>query len=179
PAECSANLARYDGVRYGHRCADPVDLEDLYTRSRAEGFGAEVQRRILTGTYVLSSGYYDAYYLKAQKIRRLIRDDFARAFDEVDLLLGPTSPSPAFKLGEKSSDPITMYLEDIYTIAANLAGLPALSIPAGLLDGLPVGLQLIGNYFDEGRLLAAAHRFQQQTDWHQREPLSSSTLQAS
>ncbi|HNL23559.1 MAG TPA: amidase family protein, partial [Pseudomonadales bacterium] len=179
PAECSANLARYDGVRYGHRCADPVDLEDLYTRSRAEGFGAEVQRRILTGTYVLSSGYYDAYYLKAQKIRRLIRDDFARAFDEVDLLLGPTSPSPAFKLGEKSSDPITMYLEDIYTIAANLAGLPALSIPAGLLDGLPVGLQLIGNYFDEGRLLAAAHRFQQQTGWHQREPLSSSTLQAS
>jgi aspartyl-tRNA(Asn)/glutamyl-tRNA(Gln) amidotransferase subunit A len=170
PAECSSNLARFDGVRYGHRCEKPRDLRDLYTRSRAEGFGAEVKRRIMTGTYVLSAGYYDAYYLKAQQVRALINDDFARAFGEVDLLLGPTTPTVAFGLGDKTEDPITMYLNDIYTIGANLAGLPAMSIPCGFAAGLPVGVQLIGPHFGEARLLNAAHRFQQETDWHLRVP---------
>jgi aspartyl-tRNA(Asn)/glutamyl-tRNA(Gln) amidotransferase subunit A len=170
PAECSSNLARFDGVRYGHRCADPKDLKDLYTRSRAEGFGAEVKRRIMTGTYVLSAGYYDAYYLKAQKVRALINNDFARAFGDVDLLLGPTTPTAAFGLGDKTDDPITMYLNDIYTIGANLAGLPAISIPCGQAGGLPVGVQLIGPHFGEAKLLNAAHRFQQETDWHLQTP---------
>jgi aspartyl-tRNA(Asn)/glutamyl-tRNA(Gln) amidotransferase subunit A len=170
PAECSSNLSRMDGVRFGHRCESPKDLDDLYTRSRGEGFGAEVKRRIMIGTYALSAGYYDAYYLKAQQIRRLIRDDFVKAFEGVDVIMGPTAPTTAFKLGEKSDDPVTMYLSDIYTIAVNLAGLPGMSIPAGLVDGLPVGLQLIGNYFDEGRLLNAAHRYQQVTDWHTQRP---------
>ncbi len=166
PAECSSNLARFDGVRFGHRCEDPKDLRDLYERSRSEGFGAEVQRRIMIGAYVLSAGYYDAYYLKAQKIRHLIADDFTRAFEQVDLIMGPTSPGTAFRIGEKADDPVTMYLSDIYTIATNLAGLPGMSIPAAPAGGLPVGLQIIGNYFDEGRLLNAAHRLQQVTDWH-------------
>jgi aspartyl-tRNA(Asn)/glutamyl-tRNA(Gln) amidotransferase subunit A len=170
PAECSSNLARFDGVRFGHRCADPRDLRDLYERSRSEGFGAEVKRRIMIGTYVLSAGYYDAYYLKAQKIRHLIADDFTRAFEQVDLIMGPTSPGTAFRIGEKADDPVTMYLSDIYTIATNLAGLPGMSLPVAAVDGLPVGLQIIGNYFDEGRLLNAAHRLQQATDWHQTIP---------
>jgi len=166
PAECSSNLARFDGVRYGHRCASPKDLEDLYKRSRAEGFGEEVKRRIMIGTYVLSTGYYDAYYLKAQRIRHLISDDFKRAFEQVDLIMGPTSPTTAFPLGDKKDDPVAMYLNDIYTIAANLAGLPAMSVPIGTLNGKPAGLQIIGNYFQEGRLLNAAHCLQQVTDWH-------------
>lgn len=170
PAECSSNLARYDGVRYGYRCKDPKDLQDLYTRSRSEGFGKEVIRRIMVGTYALSAGYYDAYYLKAQKIRALIRDDFTKAFQKVDVILGPTSPTLAFKLGEKSNDPVSMYLSDIYTIAANLAGLPALSAPAGFSQGLPIGLQLIGSYFDEARLLTIAHAYQTVTDWHLKTP---------
>lgn len=170
PAEASANLSRFDGVRYGYRCEDPRDLMDLYTRSRAEGFGAEVKRRILVGTYALSAGYFDAYYLKAQKVRRLIQQDFINAFKEVDVLMSPTTPSPAFIQGEKTSDPVTMYLEDVFTIAINLAGVPAMSVPAGFVDGLPVGLQIIGDYFSEARLLNAAHQFQQVTDWHQREP---------
>ncbi|MCG5514797.1 MULTISPECIES: Asp-tRNA(Asn)/Glu-tRNA(Gln) amidotransferase subunit GatA [Ectothiorhodospira] len=165
PAECSSNLARFDGVRYGYRCEDPKDLLDLYMRSRGEGFGPEVKRRIMVGTYALSAGYFDAYYLKAQKIRRLIAEDFASAFKEVDVILGPTAPSTAFRLGEKTNDPVTMYLSDIYTIAVNLAGLPALSLPAGFSDGLPVGLQLIGNYFDEARLLGVAHQYQVGTEW--------------
>jgi aspartyl-tRNA(Asn)/glutamyl-tRNA(Gln) amidotransferase subunit A len=166
PAEASSNLARYDGVRYGHRCAQPKDLEDLYRRSRTEGFGAEVRRRILAGTYVLSAGYYDAYYVRAQRVRRLIANDFARAFLEVDLLAGPTTPTPAFKLGEKLSDPLAMYAADINTVAVNLAGLPAMSLPAGFVDGLPVGLQLIGAAFDEARLFAAGHALQQRTEHH-------------
>ncbi len=166
PAECSSNLARFDGVRYGHRCADPKDLTDLYQRSRAEGFGAEVQRRIMIGTYVLSAGYYDAYYLKAQQIRHLISDDFRRAFEQVDLILGPTSPTTAFPLGSKADDPVAMYLNDIYTIATNLAGLPGMSIPVAPVAGLPVGLQIVGNYFEEGRLLNVAHRLQAATNWH-------------
>ncbi len=170
PAECSSNLARYDGVRFGHRCDDPKDLEDLYKRSRAEGFGAEVKRRVMIGTYVLSAGYYDAYYLKAQKIRHLISDDFRRAFEQVDVIMGPTTPSPAFRLGEKKDDPVTMYLSDIYTIAVNLAGLPALSLPVAPAEGLPVGLQIIGDYFGEARLLNVAHRLQQATDWHRAAP---------
>lgn len=170
PAECSSNLARFDGVRYGYRCEEPRDLMDLYRRSRGEGFGAEVKRRIMIGTYVLSSGYYDAYYLKAQKLRRLISADFARAFEKVDVIAGPTAPETAFRLGAKAQDPLTMYLSDIYTIAANLAGLPGMSIPCGFAGGLPVGVQLIGNYFDEARLLAVAHRYQQETDWHRRVP---------
>ncbi len=170
PAECSSNLSRYDGVRYGHRCAEPKSLEDLYKRSRSEGFGAEVKRRIMIGTYALSAGYYDAYYLKAQQVRRLIADDFRRAFEEVDVLAGPTSPTTAFRLGEKTDDPVQMYLSDIYTIAVNLAGLPALALPAGFAEGLPVGLQLIGNYFSEARLLNVGHRYQQVTDWHLRVP---------
>jgi len=166
PAECSSNLARFDGVRYGHRCETPRDLEDLYKRSRSEGFGAEVKRRIMIGTYVLSAGYYDAYYLKAQKIRHLISDDFRRAFEQVDLIMGPTSPTTAFPLGDKKDDPVAMYLNDIYTIATNLAGLPGISIPVAPVGGMPVGLQIIGDYFQEGRLLNAAHRLQQATDWH-------------
>ncbi|NIR31874.1 MAG: Asp-tRNA(Asn)/Glu-tRNA(Gln) amidotransferase subunit GatA, partial [Gammaproteobacteria bacterium] len=170
PAEASSNLSRYDGVRYGYRCESPQDLEDMYKRSRGEGFGAEVKRRIMVGTYALSAGYYDAYYLKAQKLRRLIRDDFRAAFETVDLILGPTAPTPAFRIGEKTDDPVTMYLSDIFTIPANLAGLPALSMPGGFADGTPVGVQLVGGYFEEARLLNAAHRFQQETDWHRRIP---------
>lgn len=170
PAECSSNLSRYDGVRFGYRCKDPTDLHDLYCRSRAEGFGDEVKRRIMIGTYALSSGYYDAYYRKAQQIRRLIGDDFRAAFEQVDVIMGPTSPSVAFELGDKTGDPVDMYLADIYTISVNLAGLPAMSIPAGQVEGLPVGLQLIGDYFDEARLLNIAHRYQQVTDWHQQLP---------
>jgi len=170
PAEASTNLSRYDGVRYGHRCDDPVDLEDMYKRTRSEGFGDEVQRRILVGTYALSAGYYDAYYRKAQQLRRLIKDDYQRAFSEVDVILGPTTPSTAWKLGEKSGNPVSMYLEDIYTLSVNLAGLPGLALPCGQVDGLPVGLQLIGNYFDESRLLNIGHRFQQATDWHTKTP---------
>ncbi|MEW8550760.1 MAG: Asp-tRNA(Asn)/Glu-tRNA(Gln) amidotransferase subunit GatA, partial [Candidatus Thiodiazotropha endolucinida] len=166
PAECSSNLSRFDGVRFGYRCEDPKDLEDLYKRSRGEGFGAEVKRRILVGTYALSAGYYDAYYLKAQKTRHLISDDFKRAFETVDLIMGPTTPTTAFALGEKTDDPVTMYLNDIYTIAANLAGLPGISIPVQPVNGLPVGLQIIGNYFTEGKLLNVAHRLQAETDWH-------------
>jgi aspartyl-tRNA(Asn)/glutamyl-tRNA(Gln) amidotransferase subunit A len=170
PAECSSNLARFDGVRFGHRAKDPRDLMDLYKRSRGEGFGAEVKRRIMTGTYVLSAGYYDAYYLKAQKVRQLISADFKRAFSEVDVLMGPTTPTPAFPIGAKTSDPITMYLNDIYTIGANLAGLPALSIPCGFAEGLPVGLQIVGPHFSEGKLLNAAHVFQRETHWHTKIP---------
>ena len=170
PAECSSNLSRFDGVRFGYSCDSPKDLLDLYTRSRGEGFGAEVKRRIMTGTYVLSAGYYDAYYIKAQKVRQLISDDFRRAFAQVDLLAGPTAPTTAFELGAKVDDPITMYLNDIYTIGANLAGLPALSLPCGFTGGLPVGLQLIGPHFAEGKLLNAAHQYQQQTEWHKRIP---------
>ncbi|MCC6532279.1 MAG: Asp-tRNA(Asn)/Glu-tRNA(Gln) amidotransferase subunit GatA [Burkholderiales bacterium] len=171
PAEASSNLARYDGVRYGHRAAEFGDLTDMYERTRAEGFGAEVRRRIMIGTYVLSHGYYDAYYIKAQKIRRLIAADFAAAFRRCDVIMGPTSPTTAFELGSRTSDPVQMYLSDIYTIAVNLAGLPGLSIPAGFdAAGLPVGLQLIGDYFSEARLLNYAHRFQGATDWHGRMP---------
>lgn len=170
PAEASANLSRFDGARYGYRCEEPKDLLDMYTRTRAEGFGAEVKRRILVGTYALSAGYFDAYYLKAQKVRRLIQQDFINAFKEVDVLMSPTTPSPAFVQGEKISDPVTMYMEDVFTIAINLAGIPAMSVPAGFVDGLPVGLQIIGDYFSEARLLNAAHQYQQVTDWHQREP---------
>jgi aspartyl-tRNA(Asn)/glutamyl-tRNA(Gln) amidotransferase subunit A len=170
PAECSSNLSRFDGVRFGHRCDDPKDLRDLYERSRGEGFGAEVKRRIMTGTYVLSAGYYDAYYLQAQKVRALITADFRRAFESVDVLMGPTSPTPAFDIGAKMDDPITMYLNDIYTIGANLAGLPGVSVPCGFVDSLPVGLQIIGPHFAEAKLLNAAHGFQQATDWHRRVP---------
>ncbi len=169
-AECSSNLSRYDGVRFGYRCQNPKDLEDMYTRSRGEAFGAEVKRRILMGTYALSAGYYDAYYLKAQKVRRLISNDFKQALSEVDVLMGPVSPSTAFKLGEKTGDPIQMYLSDIYTIAINLAGLPAMSIPAGFVNDMPVGLHIIGNYFEEAKLLQTAHQYQLVTDWHQRSP---------
>jgi aspartyl-tRNA(Asn)/glutamyl-tRNA(Gln) amidotransferase subunit A len=170
PAECSSNLARYDGVRYGHRCKDPKDLLDLYKRSRGEGFGAEVKRRIMTGTYVLSAGYYDAYYLKAQRVRQLINQDFKRAFEQVDVLMGPTAPDVAFAIGAKASDPIQMYLNDIYTIGANLAGVPAMSIPCGFARDLPVGLQICGPHFAEGRLLNVAHAYQKETDWHRRLP---------
>lgn len=170
PAECSSNLSRFDGVRYGYRCEDPKDLEDLYKRSRSEGFGDEVKRRIMIGAYALSAGYYDAYYLKAQKVRRLISDDFKKAFADVDVLLAPTTPGTAFGVGEKSGDPIEMYLSDIYTIGVNLAGLPGMSIPAAPVNGLPVGLQLIGNYFSEAKLLNVAHQLQLATDWHQQRP---------
>jgi aspartyl-tRNA(Asn)/glutamyl-tRNA(Gln) amidotransferase subunit A len=170
PAECSSNLSRFDGVRFGYRCEDPKDLEDFYKRNRGEGFGLEVKRRIMIGTYALSAGYYDAYYLKAQKLRRLISDDFTKAFEQVDVIMSTTSPTVAFKLGEKTDDPVTMYLSDINTIAANLAGLPGLSIPAGFADGLPVGLQIIGNYFTEQRLLNVAHQYQQATQWHTQAP---------
>ncbi len=170
PAEASSNLSRFDGVRFGYRCENPQNLEDLYKRSRAEGFGAEVKRRIMVGTYALSAGYYDAYYLKAQKIRRLIKNDFVSAFNDVDVILGPTTPNPAWKLGEKNNDPVAQYLEDIYTITANLAGLPGLSMPAGFVDGLPVGVQLLAPYFQESRLLNVAHQYQQATDWHKQAP---------
>ncbi|MBP6710494.1 MAG: Asp-tRNA(Asn)/Glu-tRNA(Gln) amidotransferase subunit GatA [Propionivibrio sp.] len=170
PAEASSNLSRFDGVRYGYRAAEYDDLDDMYAKSRTQGFGPEVKRRILIGTYVLSHGYYDAYYLQAQRIRRLIANDFVEAFKQCDVIMGPTSPSTAFKLGEKASDPVQMYLSDIYTIAVNLAGLPGMSIPCGFADGLPSGLQLIGNYFSEARLLNVAHRYQQATDWHAQLP---------
>ena len=170
PAEASSNLARFDGVRYGHRAPEYRDLNEMYSKSRAQGFGAEVKRRILIGTYVLSHGYYDAYYLQAQRIRRLIANDFANAFRQCDVIIGPTSPSTAFRLGEKAADPVQMYLSDIYTIAVNLAGLPGMSIPCGFADGLPAGLQLIGNYFTEARLLDIAHRYQQVSDWHLAQP---------
>lgn len=176
PAEASSNLSRFDGVRYGYRCENPVDLEDLYKRSRGEGFGTEVKRRIMVGTYALSEGFYDAYYKKAQQLRRLIKDDFAQALSEVDVIMGPTTPEPAFRIGEKTNDPVAMYMEDIFTISLNLAGLPGISIPCGQTNGLPVGLQIIGNYFSEKRLLNIAHQFQQATDWHQQSPVDLSTL---
>ncbi len=170
PAEASTNLSRFDGVRYGHRCEDPVDLNDLYTRTREEGFGAEVKRRILVGTYALSAGYYDAYYKKAQQVRRLIKQGFMDSFERVDIIAGPTTPGTAFPLGSKSSDPVSMYLEDVYTLAVNLAGLPGMSVPAGFVNDLPVGLQLIGKHFDESRLLNVAHQYQQHTSWHEQHP---------
>jgi aspartyl-tRNA(Asn)/glutamyl-tRNA(Gln) amidotransferase subunit A len=171
PAEASSNLSRFDGVRYGHRAKEYSDLNDMYCRTRAEGFGAEVKRRILVGTYVLSHGYYDAYYLQAQKIRRLIARDFAAAFERCDVIMGPTSPVTAFELGAKSDDPVQMYMNDIFTIPAPLAGLPALSVPCGFdAKGLPVGLQLTGNYFSEAALLGIAHRYQRASDWHLRVP---------
>jgi len=166
PAEASSNLSRFDGVRFGHRAEDATDLFDLYCRSRGEGFGDEVKRRIMTGTYVLSAGYYDAYYLKAQQVRQLIADDFRKAFADVDVIAGPTAPAPAFRLGDKVDDPITMYLNDIYTIGANLAGLPGISVPCGFVRGLPVGLHLVGSHFGESTLLRAAHHYQQLTEWH-------------
>ncbi len=166
PAEASANLARYDGVRFGYRCDNPQDLEDLYLRSRSEGFGEEVQRRILVGTYALSAGFYDAYFNKAQQVRRVITQDFSRAFEQVDVIAGPSAPGVAFRFGAKQQDPVSMYMEDIYTLAVNLAGLPGLSVPAGLIDGMPVGLQLIGKAFDEQTILNAAYRLQLDTDWH-------------
>ena len=170
PAEASSNLSRYDGVRYGHRAAEYTDLLDMYCKSRAEGFGAEVKRRILVGTYVLSAGYYDAYYLKAQQLRRLIAQDFEQAFQQCDVIMGPAAPGTAFKSGEKTDDPVAMYLEDLYTIAVNLAGLPGMSVPAGFSNGLPVGLQIIGNYFSEARMLNIGHQYQQVTDWHKQMP---------
>jgi len=170
PAECSANLSRFDGVRYGHRCDDPQDLRDMYMRSRAEGFGDEVKRRILVGAYCLSAGYYDAYYRKAQQVRHLIKQDYMTAFEQVDVIMGPTSPSPAFPFGSKGDNPIAMYLEDIYTIATNLAGLPGLSIPCGLVDSKPVGLQITGNFFAEAQLLNVAHQYQSVSDWHSKAP---------
>ncbi|MEO1888752.1 MAG: Asp-tRNA(Asn)/Glu-tRNA(Gln) amidotransferase subunit GatA [Cycloclasticus sp.] len=166
PAECSANLSRFDGVRYGYRCDSPKDLEDLYKRSRGEGFGDEVKRRIMMGAYVLSAGYYDAYYKKAQQVRRLIKNDFVEAFKSVDIIASPTAPSVAFSAGEKKDDPVSMYLSDIFTIGVNLAGLPGMSVPCGFVDNKPVGLQLIGNYFEEAKLLNVAHQYQQLTDWH-------------
>jgi len=166
PTEASSNLSRFDGVRYGYRCENPKDLMDMYERSRSEGFGNEVKRRIIVGTYALSAGYYDAYYIKAQKIRRLIRDEFLSVLDDVDVILSPTSPSIAFKKGEKTEDPVSMYLSDIYTIAVNLAGLPAISAPAGFVNNMPVGFQLIGKHFAEAQLLNIVHQYQQQTDWH-------------
>ena len=171
PAEASSNLSRFDGVRYGHRASKHADLADMYRKSRAEGFGAEVKRRILIGTYVLSHGYYDAYYLQAQKLRRLIADDFRAAFEQVDLIAGPVSPTVAWNIGEQVNDPVRNYLADVYTLPASLAGLPGLSLPAGFgQSGRPVGLQLIGNYFEEARLLNVGDRFQQVTDWHLRRP---------
>src|SRR6266853_926436 len=171
PAEASSHLSRYDGVRYGHRAKEYRDLADMYRKTRAEGFGAEVRRRILIGTYVLSHGYYDAYYLKAQKIRRLIANDFAEAFKLCDLVVGPTTPTVAFKIGAKAADPVQMYLNDLYTIPANLAGLPGMSIPCGFGAGnLPVGLHIVGNYFSEAKMLNVAHQYQKATDWHKREP---------
>ena len=173
PAEASSNLSRFDGVRFGHRAAEYGDLNDMYAKSRAQGFGTEVKRRILVGAYVLSHGYYDAYYLQAQRIRRLIADDFRAAFEQCDVIAGPVAPSTAFRIGEKNNDPVAMYLEDIYTLAVNLAGLPGMSVPAGFDAGLPVGLQLIGNYFGESRLLKTAHQYQRTTDWHLQAPKES------
>ncbi|MGB5081044.1 MAG: amidase family protein, partial [Burkholderiales bacterium] len=170
PAEASSNLSRFDGVRYGYRASGYGDLADMYRKTRAQGFGAEVRRRILIGTYVLSHGYYDAYYLKAQKIRRLIADDFVAAFRRCDLIAGPTAPTVAFRIGAKAADPVQMYLNDIYTIPANLAGLPGMSIPCGFGGGLPVGLHLVGNYFSEAKMLNVAHQYQLATDWHRRRP---------
>jgi len=170
PAECSSNLSRFDGVRYGHRSKKSSTLESLYKESRSEGFGKEVKRRILVGTYALSAGYYDAYYLKAQKVRNLIAQDFRKAFENVDLILGPTTPDKAFKIGEKMNDPIAMYLSDVYTVSTNLAGLPAMSIPMGFKEGMPLGLQIIGNHFDEKDILKLSHLFQKETDWHKKEP---------
>jgi len=170
PAEASSNLSRYDGIRFGYRHEGAKSLEELYKLTRKEGFGPEVKRRIMTGTYVLSAGYYDAYYLKAQQVRQRIANDFRAAFESVDIVAGPTTPTPAFRLGEKVDDPVQMYLNDIYTIGANLAGLPGISVPCGFAGGLPVGLQLIGPHFGEAAVLSAAHRFQQATDWHQRAP---------
>ena len=175
PAECSANLSRFDGVRYGYRCEDPKDLNDMYTRSRGEAFGSEVQRRIMVGTYALSSGFYDAYYLKAQQLRHLISDDFKKAYEKVDVIMAPATPETAFNIGEKTDDPISMYLSDIFTIAVNLAGIPAMSIPVGFVEtdsgnSMPVGMQIIGDHFTEARLLNVAHSYQQQTDWHTRLP---------
>ncbi len=170
PAEASSNLSRFDGVRFGYRCEDPKDLQDLYERSRSEGFGAEVKRRILVGTYALSAGYYDAFYRRAQKARRLVTEHFQRAFERCDVIAGPVTPTPAFDRGAHSSDPAKMYLEDIFTIPVNLAGLPGMSVPAGFVGGRPVGLQLIGRHFDEARLLNVAHQYQQRVDWHSRMP---------
>lgn len=170
PAECSSNLSRYDGVRFGHRCENPKDLDDLYKRSRDEGFGNEVKRRIMIGTYVLSAGFYDAYYIKAQKLRKIISDDFKKAFEQVDVIAGPTTPTTAFNKGEKSDDPISMYLNDLYTSSANLAGLPGISFSSGFVNNLPVGLQLIGNYLSEATLLYLAHQYQLNTDWHTKIP---------
>ncbi|MAZ39761.1 MAG: Asp-tRNA(Asn)/Glu-tRNA(Gln) amidotransferase GatCAB subunit A [Legionellales bacterium] len=170
PAEASSNLSRYDGVRYGYRCEDPKDLTDMYERSRSEGFGSEVKRRIIVGTYALSAGYYDAYYIKAQKIRRVIRDEFLTALNKVDVILSPTTPNTAFNIGEKVNVPVSMYLSDIYTIAVNLAGLPAISAPAGFINGLPLGFQLIGKHFAESTLLNAVHQYQKLTDWHTQSP---------
>ncbi|MEJ6656255.1 MAG: Asp-tRNA(Asn)/Glu-tRNA(Gln) amidotransferase subunit GatA [Pseudomonas sp.] len=170
PAEASSNLSRFDGVRFGYRCDNPADLTDLYKRSRAEGFGDEVKRRIMVGAYALSAGYYDAYYLQAQKVRRLIKNDFMAAYEQVDVILCPTSPTPAFRIGEKIDDPVSLYLTDIYTITANLAGVPGIALPAGFADDLPIGMQLLGPYFSEARLLNIAHQYQQNTDWHTRAP---------
>ena len=170
PSEASSNLSRFDGVRYGFRCDQPQDLMDLYCRTRAEGFGTEVKRRIMVGTYALSEGYYDAYYVKAQRIRRLIKNDFARALAQVDVIMGPVAPTPAFDLGSNTKDPVAMYLEDIYTLSANMAGIPAMSAPAGFVGGRPVGLHIMGNYFNEAKLLNIAHQYQQITDWHLQTP---------
>jgi aspartyl-tRNA(Asn)/glutamyl-tRNA(Gln) amidotransferase subunit A len=170
PAEASSNLSRYDGVKFGYRAKEFKDLEEMYLKTREQGFGEEVKRRILVGTYVLSAGYYDAYYLKAQKIRRLIADDFKNAFKECDLILAPSCPSTAFKIGDKTEDPVSMYMQDMYTISTNLAGLPAISSPAGFINKMPVGFQLIGNYFDEATILNFTHQYQQITDWHQKTP---------
>jgi len=170
PAEASTNLSRFDGVRFGYRCEQPKDLTDLYKRSRSEGFGEEVKRRIMVGAYALSSGYYDAYYLKAQKLRRMVRDDFIKAFESCDVIMGPVAPTPAFKIGEKSDDQVSMYLSDLYTIPVNLGGLPALSVPAGFAQNLPVGLHIVGPYFSEAKLLNIGHQFQQVTDWHTKTP---------
>ena len=170
PAECSSNLSRFDGVKFGRRCENPKDLEDLYVRSRSEGFGEEVKRRILIGSYVLSAGFYDAYYKKAQQVRRLIKNDFVSAFEKVDVIMSPTTRGTAFKAGSMGSDPIQMYLEDLFTIPANLAGLPAMSVPNGIVDNKPVGMQLIGNFLEESKILQAAHSFQSSTDWHLKTP---------
>jgi aspartyl-tRNA(Asn)/glutamyl-tRNA(Gln) amidotransferase subunit A len=178
PSEASSNLSRFDGVRYGYRCDQPQDLMDLYCRTRAEGFGTEVKRRIMVGTYALSEGYYDAYYVKAQRIRRLIKNDFARALAQVDVIMGPVAPTPAFDLGSNTKDPVAMYLEDIYTLSANMAGIPAMSAPAGFVNGRPVGLHIMGNYFNEARLLNIAHQYQQITDWHLQTPATNPAKEA-
>jgi|TARA_B110000858_G_scaffold198366_1_gene264306 aspartyl-tRNA(Asn)/glutamyl-tRNA(Gln) amidotransferase subunit A len=178
PSEASSNLSRFDGVRYGYRCDQPQDLMDLYCRTRAEGFGTEVKRRIMVGTYALSEGYYDAYYVKAQRIRRLIKNDFARALAQVDVIMGPVAPTPAFDLGSNTKDPVAMYLEDIYTLSANMAGIPAMSAPAGFVNGRPVGLHIMGNYFNEAKLLNIAHQYQQITDWHLQTPATNPAKEA-